>query len=108
MAKKPCAAQILADAAGLSIEEICRQAGQRKGGMSRSHFMRLCRNGGANYSVAKRLARICRCNMLVFCWGYEKWLHYSQPRSRNSLSFRAFVDTESVAGPEAILAEPNR
>ncbi len=77
----PCPAHVLARQAGLSIDEICQRASQRGRGMSRTYFLKLARDGGANYAVARRLAAICQCDIYVFLRGYNAWQHLSQPRS---------------------------
>jgi hypothetical protein len=56
--------------------------------MSRTYFLRLAREGGANYAVALKLASICQCDVYVFMRGYDAWQHLSQPRSRRLLPHR--------------------
>lgn len=71
---RKCAAHLIAAAANLSIEEICARAADRP--MNRDYFLQLCRQGGAPYPTARRLADITGLSPLVFRWGLNEYLKF--------------------------------
>ena len=94
-------AQVLAEAAGLSVK-----AAARKAGMVEATFQKLASRGNANPHTAARLAHILGCDPQIFLWGAA---HFSgAPDGRRNGHPKNLRSSPTTTGGSAALCSQRR